>query len=327
MSFSASNVANPGEGEQVVRESIAVDALLSIFRQDGEGNEGINDDPGYGSGIDEQSAGLMHGLEEPAPIEPMSVDALLQRLDAVPNPVAPDPKAKEKRHNVDWGEREEEWHHNQMPFTGEHGWKERPDWLDDPDRVSTPADFFLLFISMEMLETIVEHTNRYARTVGKSTARAAGPPAWSRKWVELTVSELIKWITILILGGGFYSGPNKDWWSTNPLIRREFIPSLMTRDRFLAIKAALHFQNDDDVLERHVLRKIGSFLAAFLANCARWWQVKIHVSIDEMMLKFCGASLSTLHSNRPPTHLFKPPVSGPQTLTSKVSTWGRHHTP
>ena len=314
MSWGASDVAWPieREAEQAAApETEAVQALLSLFREDGEGNEGINDDPGYGSGLDEESAGLMHGLEAPAPIEPMSVDALLHRMDAVPDPVAP---AKgDKRHTDEWGEREDPWQQNQMPFKGEPGWKERPDFLDDDERVSTPADFFLLFISWEMIETVVEQTNKYALTVGGLTEherpagsirRGAFPPHWASSWVELTAPELIKFIAILILGGCFYAGPNKDWWSTNPLIRREWIPSLMTRDRFLAIKAALHFQNDYDVLGRGVLRKIGTFLQAFLANCARWWQVKIYLSIDEMMLKFCGACPPTLQPKRPSTPKF-----------------------
>lgn len=298
MSWGASDVAWPiePEAEQAAApESDAVQALLSLWHEDGEGNDGMNDDPGYGSGLDEESAGLMHGLEAPAPIEPMSVEALLERMETVPDPVAP---AKgDKRHTDEWGDREDPWQQNQMPFLGKPGWKERPDFLDDAERVSTPADFFLLFISWKMIEIVVEQTNKYALKVGQSAARAAGsirrgawPPQWATKWVELTAPELLKWIAILILGGCFYAGPCKDWWSTNPLIRCEWIPSLMTRDRFLAIKAALHFQDDDDELGPGVLRKIGTFLAAFLANCARWWQVGIYLSIDEMMLKFCGAS-------------------------------------
>jgi hypothetical protein len=112
-----------------------------------------------------------------------------------------------------------------------------------------PSDYFRAFFDDELMQTIVDETNKYqqqnaASNVGKTAA-----------WYNTTVEELYVFFATTILMGLNQKNRIKDYWSTDKLITTPIFGELFTRDRYLSILRYLHFA-DNNIEEEGKLRKI-----------------------------------------------------------------------
>lgn len=86
---------------------------------------------------------------------------------------------------------------------------------------------------------MVTETNRYAIQQGKHS--------YYRKWVDLDVTDVQKYIGLRIFMGYHYLPRFHDYWAADPLDGGVALPSMvMSRDKFFQIKAHLHFTDNMD---------------------------------------------------------------------------------
>jgi hypothetical protein len=82
-------------------------------------------------------------------------------------------------------------------------------------------------------------------------------------------------------------------WSTAPLVSTPGIATIMSRDRYMAIKWALSFQCQDELTGEQNLNKIGLLLDQFRNACETSWNPFRKLSVDEMMVLFTGSQPSS----------------------------------
>ena len=99
-----------------------------------------------------------------------------------------------------------------------------------------PGALFDMFISLEQLDIMVQHTNEYAHFHE------------AKKWRDMTVNELRIFITLIIFMGIYKFPAEKDYW------KKEFVlpvMKFMSVNRFYEIKrffhiAALHTEEEEE---------------------------------------------------------------------------------
>ncbi|RXN28340.1 piggyBac transposable element-derived 4-like protein [Labeo rohita] len=80
------------------------------------------------------------------------------------------------------------------------------------------AECFRLFMNAQLVEQVVEETNRYAHQLKES----ATIPGKLAKWSKTTVNEIYTFLAAVILMGLVRKRSLKDYWSTDPIIQTPF---------------------------------------------------------------------------------------------------------
>ena len=148
-----------------------------------------------------------------------------------------------------------------------------------------PVDFFRLFFTREMVESIVLHTNTnaYIHTAAggyKSYTRPDG------SWQETTSDEIQRLIALLIYFGLVKVVEDVDkYWSTATLFHGLWARSIMPRLRFLALMGFLHIVDPLNEPAGNKLHKVEAFVQYFKTRCRVLHQPRQHVAIDERMVK------------------------------------------
>ena len=153
-------------------------------------------------------------------------------------------------------------------------------------RLTKALDFFKLFFTIELVNTMCNHTNVFAwmeilnkPTYGDSTG------AWS----EVTVEEMYRFIAVLIFMGFVDVKTLCRYWSTGTLYHGLWTRRLMKRDRFKAILSMLHVaepgRNNNDKL-----RCVRPLLDHMKMKCKDLYQPEENVTVDERMVKSKGRS-------------------------------------
>ena len=155
---------------------------------------------------------------------------------------------------------------------------------------------------------IVDRTNSYVKEKETEFYRRNGDnsrytlPKWVTKWRDIDLDELDVFLAVLMLKGVSHAGNEKSFWSTRPLLYRPIVSSLMSRNRFLDIKRALHCQDDSEEPESSLqVPKIGILLDMFLERAREMYIPGKNCSIDEMMLRFHGTSAMKFTAQAKPT--------------------------
>lgn len=131
------------------------------------------------------------------------------------------------------------------PFTGEPGLK----CLQKLGVAPSPLSFFQLFITDDVVKTIMEETNRYAYTVCKEKQSNNNQKARNiiAQWTPTSEFEIKCFLAICLHMGLVHLRRIDDYWSDSSSLKTVYARSLMKRDRFKAILAFLHL-NDNDAL-------------------------------------------------------------------------------
>ncbi|XP_063585093.1 piggyBac transposable element-derived protein 4-like [Penaeus indicus] len=111
--------------------------------------------------------------------------------------------------------------------------------LPNLDAASRPETIFSKFLTKELLEKIVQETNRYASQYMKT------PFVNMKAWEDITVHEFRAYLGLLFLMGLQSMPYMQDFWSHDPLISSLIFSQTMSRDRFDAITLALHFVDNE----------------------------------------------------------------------------------
>lgn len=133
------------------------------------------------------------------------------------------------------------------PFTGEPGMKFAM------AEGAAPVDFYNLIVTSDVIKLMKRETNRYARSA--IAAKERNGEELSRRsvfktWKPVTEDEIRKFLAILIHIGLVKKPLLSDYWATDITVASPFAKKLMTRDRFKAILAFFHLNDNTSFIPR-----------------------------------------------------------------------------
>lgn len=154
------------------------------------------------------------------------------------------------------------------PFTGLEQQYENID-------IDTPLNYFKRFVTDDMIDEIVQHTNLYSvQKSGRS--------------INTTRKELEKMLGMYFHMGLVQMNSVRQYWENETYY--EPVSGVMSRNRFTLLLRSLHFVDNMAVTEEEKkdrVWKLRPFLTAFRDRCLLLTPDE-HSSIDEMMCKFRG---------------------------------------
>ena len=146
-------------------------------------------------------------------------------------------------------------------------------------------EFFNLFFTLEMINSICRHTNDYANQhIFEGTHQAYAKSDGS--WQDVSPNEVKKLIALLIYFGLVkVVGSVDKYWSKKSLYNGLWARAIMPRLRFKALMALLHVVDPGTEVQGEKLRKVESFVNCFKTKCRELYQPRQNVATDERMVK------------------------------------------
>lgn len=145
-------------------------------------------------------------------------------------------------------------------------------YLSIPQNISTPYEYFKMFLKDDILELITKHTNIYSsQKLGKS--------------LETTVEEIKHYIGIELLMGIVAMPAYTDYWSAD--LRYSQIADTMALKRYQMLRRYIHFVDNETIDTSDRFYKVRPILEGIRKNCLSIEQGKLF-SIDEMMIPYKG---------------------------------------
>ncbi|CAK9816241.1 PiggyBac transposable element-derived protein 2 [Anthophora plagiata] len=127
---------------------------------------------------------------------------------------------------------------------------EDEEFLHENVNCDDPFSLYQLFLSDNLLELIVNETNRYAEqsNVGVENSSSSTTRKHQQSWMPVTIGEIKKFTVILIIMGLVRLPEIKLYWSKNTMYSNARIKEVMRRDRFLTVLKYLHFSNNETAI-------------------------------------------------------------------------------
>src|SRR6218665_2729292 len=142
----------------------------------------------------------------------------------------------------------------------------------------TPTQLFEQLFTPDMFDLMARETQRYARHV--------------RNDVDFVTSadEMRAFVGILLLSGYNIRSSEKDYWSEADDLKAECIQHLMPKNRYLKLKASLHFADNSLASQSYSDRafKIRPLLDLLNRNFLQFGVFSSKLSSDEMIIRYYG---------------------------------------
>ena len=167
--------------------------------------------------------------------------------------------------------------YNGLPFTQNIGPK------NILDTVKTPGDMFLMILSTENIELMVQQTNLYYQQNKNKNDDL------------VTAEEMKKFIGVNIMIDIKRLPSYRDYWSSNPQLNDAYISSSMPVKRFSFLLSNLHLNDQTKEPKKgdanfNKLYKIRPFTEKISETYMHYYDPTREQSIDESMVKFKGRS-------------------------------------
>lgn len=188
-------------------------------------------------------------------------------------------------------------------WKGQHSFQKQPfteteplQWLRHTARTAatqgSEVDIFLLFLPPAHIDEIVSRTNNYVEQIKAAEERPPWvpdnkpwPPRWTRNWKPLTRHEFYVFMGMLVLMGAYRLPDMRSWWRDQFPVPGAF-RNIMPRDRFVALKAALHFAPERVKPDgADALYKVNDLIEPFFNRCRSILQLGKVVSADEACVR------------------------------------------
>ena len=159
----------------------------------------------------------------------------------------------------------------------------------NPD--SKLTDFFYKFFPEELVERIIECSNKYMWFRRGGKVEKKGQRWWGP---DITVKEFYVFLALCILKGVVKKRDLQSYWSTDPLIQTPFWSKVMPRDRFLFILSSLHFYEHINPalrvpdLERDRMRRIRMVFDSLRELFKKSYNPSKNLVIDESLVLWRG---------------------------------------
>lgn len=174
---------------------------------------------------------------------------------------------------------------SRLPFSGSPGRKAA---LVD---VSDVLNYFRLFLTVQMLETITTETNRRAHQLLDGLQK---PRSRLVKWVDVDQDELLVLISLLIYQGIIQKPETEMYWTMKPLMETPYVRSIMPEQRFGLLLKCLHFVDDRTLptdFPHHGEKSFAKIKPFFLAVVHQFSSVYVpdwKIAIDESLMLWKG---------------------------------------
>ncbi|CAK9803074.1 PiggyBac transposable element-derived protein 4 [Anthophora quadrimaculata] len=147
-------------------------------------------------------------------------------------------------------------------------------------------EYFIKYFDEHMITTIVDETNTYHE------CSAENDPAPKRKpWVPTNVNEMYSFLAIILSMPHIKKHKISDYWSTDPIIARNFISKYTTRDRFTQLLHYIHFADNNNPAppdNNDKLWKIRTIFEKWNRKCSTFFHPFLKLVIDESLILFIG---------------------------------------
>lgn len=170
------------------------------------------------------------------------------------------------------------------PFTAQPG-------IQVETKNLTPIQFFNLFFTEDLLNLIVDQSNRYAQQY--ITNNPNSYYARPFEWKPLIVEEFKIFLGLTLNMGLTKKNVLRSYWSTNPIHHMPLYSSVMSRTRYTMIMRFLSFTESSMCLPRNdpgydKLYKIRPLINFFSKKFSQIYTPDKHISIDESLIHFTG---------------------------------------
>ncbi|KAK8376085.1 hypothetical protein O3P69_008660 [Scylla paramamosain] len=150
-----------------------------------------------------------------------------------------------------------------------------------------PVHMYELFITDDILDTIVSETNIYAQQ--KINATPLTRRSRLCAWKPTTRNEIKKFLGIILYMGINGMPEISSYWSKNKLYAGSYISSVMTRERFEILLRCIHFRDNTDVNgPPDPIFKLRPLVTAIRDRCRTVYKPGSMFVIDESMVPFRG---------------------------------------
>lgn len=149
--------------------------------------------------------------------------------------------------------------------------------------------YYKLFVSEDIINTIVDQTNIYANQVivNGICEESIGPSSRLNKWTPTDKHEIYRFLGIIIWMGLDKKPKLSDYWRNSDLYWSK-AAKVMSRNRFEILLRMLHFADNELCPESDRLHKIQSLLDALNAQFKKFLIPEENMCIDETMVPFRG---------------------------------------
>ena len=158
--------------------------------------------------------------------------------------------------------------------------------VQTPSEDPTEAQCFKLFLTDELVNEIVEETNRYASV--QQEMMPSGVKGKLAKWVRTTVNEMYSFLVAVLLMGIVRKSSLRDYWSTDPILLTPFFATLFSQDRFLLLLRCLHFVDSASADLNDPLHKIRNVFSALTTSFSQVFVPNRDLCVDESLMKWKG---------------------------------------
>ncbi|UYV64935.1 hypothetical protein LAZ67_3002506 [Cordylochernes scorpioides] len=101
-----------------------------------------------------------------------------------------------------------------------------------PPSIIRPIEYFLFFITMNLMKDIVTFTNKCAQTFLESNRDNLPPFSMKLAWKDTTLDEMMAFIAVILNMGNVKKNQIRDYWSKNELLETPWFGKVMSRGRF-----------------------------------------------------------------------------------------------
>lgn len=155
--------------------------------------------------------------------------------------------------------------------------------------MTLPLHFYQLFLTDELLDVIVEETNRYAEQciIDRMINENLSEKARLCNWTDTNKDEIKNFIAILMWMGLDQKPTLAHYWSNNPIYdgkTRDF----MSRNWFELLLRYIHFADNRNSNANDKLHKLGTVLSYLNDRFSKMYIPGEKVCIDETMMPFKG---------------------------------------
>ncbi|CAK9809258.1 PiggyBac transposable element-derived protein 4 [Anthophora quadrimaculata] len=141
-----------------------------------------------------------------------------------------------------------------------------------------------LFLGNDLFKLFVTETNRYRSQVVNRYKEYK-----TLRWVDVTVTEMKKFLGLIILMGQTRRDDIYDYWSTLSYIETPTFPKIMSRNRFMQIWRMWYFCNNDLLYDKtDKLFKIREVLSYVQNKFQTVYTPKQELSLDEGIIPWRG---------------------------------------
>ena len=152
--------------------------------------------------------------------------------------------------------------------------------------MTTEVEFFRLYLTPQMVSTIVTHTNTYALLKVGSKSYSGEYVNYDGSWNKTTVEEIYKYIALLIYFSMVRVGGDvAKYWSSKSMYHGLWARKILSRGRYKAISAFLHVVDPSNESSGDKLRKVDELLESFKSRCKLLYQPTQKLAVDERMVK------------------------------------------